>query len=72
MISYVPHNTVKEILIKTYIEGRREKWITNIDQEYDLETKPKNLVKGQGLEKLLDRDIAVRVPRDFNAKRGGE
>ena len=34
------------------MEGKRGKWIAKI-QEYDFDIKPKKLVKGQGLAKLL-------------------
>ena len=34
-------------------EGKRGKWIARL-LEYDIEIKPKQLVKGQGLAKLLN------------------
>jgi hypothetical protein len=52
IIAYVPSNTVNEILNQPDIDGKRGKWIANI-QEYDMEIKPTKLIKGQGLEKLL-------------------
>lgn len=52
-ISYVPTTAVKEILVQTNIEGKRRKWIA-ATLEYDLEIKPTNLIKGQGLAKLMD------------------
>ena len=51
-IAYVPSASVKEILIKPDIDGRRSKWIAKI-LEFDLEIKPTKLVKGQGLARLL-------------------
>ena len=44
---------MKDILIQSDIDGRRSKWIAKI-LEFDLEIKPTKIVKGEGLEKLLD------------------
>ena len=52
IIVYVPSALVKEILIQPDIDGKRRKWIAKI-LEFDLEIKPTNLVKGQGLARLL-------------------
>jgi hypothetical protein len=52
IIAYVPSTLVKEILIQPYIDGKSSKWISKI-LEFDLETKPTKLVKGQGLARLL-------------------
>jgi len=52
IIAYVPSSIVKDILNQPHIDGRRGKWIENI-QEYDLEIKPTKLVKGRCLTKLL-------------------
>jgi hypothetical protein len=52
IIAYVPSASVKDILIQPNIDGRRSKWIAKI-LEFDLEIKPTELVKGQGLAKLL-------------------
>jgi hypothetical protein len=43
---------VKEILIQPNIDGKRRKWISKI-LEFDLEMKPIELVKGQGLARLM-------------------
>jgi len=51
IISYVPSAAVKDIMVQSYGEGKRGKWIAKI-QEYGLEVKPMKLVKGQGLAKL--------------------
>ena len=48
----MPNATVKEILMQPKSEGKRGHWIAKT-MEYDVEIKPTNLVKGQGLEKLL-------------------
>jgi hypothetical protein len=52
VIVYVPSTSMKDILIQHDIDGRRGKWIAKI-LEFDLEIKPKKLVKGQGLAKML-------------------
>lgn len=51
-IAYVPHATVKYVLMQTDLEGRTGKWIAAM-LEYDLEIKPMKLIKGKGLEKLM-------------------
>jgi hypothetical protein len=48
----VPSNAVKDILTQSDPEGRRGKWIT-ILLEYDLDINPTNLIKGQGISKLM-------------------
>jgi hypothetical protein len=50
--TYVPSSEVKEILVQPDCEGKREKWITKI-LEYDLTINPTQLIKGQGLAKLM-------------------
>ena len=52
IISYVPTNAIKDILVHPDSDGRRGRWLAKI-QEFDLEVKPTKLVKGQGLERLL-------------------
>ena len=52
IISYVPNAAIKDILTQSESEGKRGKWIMKI-MEYDVEIKPTELIKGQGLEKLL-------------------
>jgi hypothetical protein len=52
VIAYVPSNSVKDILTQHDPKGRRGKWIVAM-MEYDLEIKPINLIKGQGLAKLM-------------------
>jgi hypothetical protein len=52
IIAYVPHPIVKDILTQHDYLGTRGKWVSKI-QEYDLEIRPTNLDKGQGLAKLL-------------------
>jgi hypothetical protein len=52
IISYVPSNSVKEILIQPDIDGNRSKWISKI-LEFYIEMKPTKMVKGQGLARLL-------------------
>jgi hypothetical protein len=50
--AYVPSSVVNEILVQRDCEGKRGKWITKI-LEYDLTIKPTQLIKGQGLAKLM-------------------
>eukprot|EP00253_Pinus_taeda_P022208 PITA_22208 len=54
LIAYVPNFVVKDILTQEGLEGKRGKWISNI-MEYDIEIKPTNLIKGQGLAKLMSK-----------------
>ena len=54
VIAFVPNFVVKDILTQPNPDGRRGKWIVVL-LEYDLEIKPTNLVKGQGLAKLMDQ-----------------
>jgi hypothetical protein len=51
-IAYVPSDYVKDVLTQPDPKGRRRKWIA-VMLEYDLEIKPTNLIKGQGLAKLM-------------------
>jgi hypothetical protein len=53
IIEYVPSASMKDILIQSDIDGRRSKWIAKI-LEFYLEITPTKIVKGQGLDKLLD------------------
>jgi hypothetical protein len=48
----VPSSAVKEILVHPDCEGKRGKWITKI-LEYNLTINPTQLIKGQGLAKLM-------------------
>ena len=50
--AYVPSSAVKEILVQPDCEGKRGKWITKI-LEYNLTINPTQLIKGQGLSKLM-------------------
>jgi hypothetical protein len=52
VITYVPNNSIKDILTQPNPEGRRGKGIATM-LEYDLEIKPMKLIKCQGLEKLM-------------------
>jgi hypothetical protein len=53
IIDYVPTSSVKDILVQPDSEKKRGRWLAKI-QEFDLEVKLTKIVKGQGLEKLLD------------------
>jgi hypothetical protein len=50
--TYVLSSAVKEILVQPNCEGKRGKWITKF-LEYDLTIYPTQLIKGQGLAKLM-------------------
>ena len=52
IISYVPSNNVKDMLVQPENKGKRGKWIVKL-LEHDVELKTTKLIKGQGLEKLL-------------------
>lgn len=59
VITYVPNVVLKYILNQPDPECRRGRWIASI-HEYDVEIKPTNLIKGQGLEKLMeDSNLSV-------------
>jgi hypothetical protein len=50
--TFVPNNSVKDILVQPDSEGKRGKWIAKL-LEYDLHINPTKLIKGQGLSKFL-------------------
>jgi hypothetical protein len=52
VVGYLSHPAVKDILGQQDSLGVRGKWVSKI-QEYDLETKPTKLIKGQGLVQML-------------------
>jgi hypothetical protein len=52
IVAYIPSASVKEILIRSDIDGKRSNWIAK-SLDFDLKIKPTKLVKGQGLAKLL-------------------
>jgi len=52
IISYVSNVVVKDILTQSGPDGKRGKWIAII-LDYDMEINPTNLIKGQGLAKLM-------------------
>jgi hypothetical protein len=52
IISYVPTNAIKDILVQLDSDGRRGRWLAKI-QYFDIEVKPTKLVKGQGLARML-------------------
>lgn len=59
IVSYVPNVVVKNILTQNGPNSKRGKWIAII-LDYDIEIKPTELIKGQGLAKLM-------VESNFNA-----
>ena len=52
VVGYVPHSAVKDILSQQDCLGIRGKWVSKV-QEYDLEIKPTQIIKGQGLAKMM-------------------
>ena len=54
IIGYVPHAAVKDIMSQQDFLRIRGKWVPKI-QEYDLEIKPTNLIKGQSLTNILNQ-----------------
>ena len=50
--AYVPYPAVKDVLSQQDCMGTRGKWVSKI-HEYELEIKPTNIVKGQGLAQML-------------------
>jgi hypothetical protein len=50
--TFIPSNSVKEILVQPDSEGKRGKWTIKL-LEYDLHINPTKSIKGQGLAKLL-------------------
>jgi hypothetical protein len=57
IISYVPSNNVKDMLVQPDNEGKRGKWIENL-LEYDVELKPTKLIKGRVWKGCLLTQIA--------------
>jgi hypothetical protein len=54
VVAYVPSNVVKDIMTQYDPEERIGKWIV-IFLEYDMDIKPRKMIKGQGLSKLMTR-----------------
>jgi hypothetical protein len=52
----VPHPEVISLFVQREMGERRGNWMKTL-QEYDLEFKPANIVKGQGLCKLVTQDM---------------
>ena len=50
----VPYSVVRNLLVQNDLGEKRAHWVTAL-QEYDLEIKPLNIVRGQGLYKLAAR-----------------
>jgi hypothetical protein len=48
----VPYPTVRNLLVQKELGGKRANWVTSL-QEYDLEITPAQIVRGQGLCKLV-------------------
>ena len=50
----VPFLAVRNLLVQKDVGEKRANWVTAL-QEYDIEIKPTNIVRGQGFYKMLDR-----------------
>ena len=64
IIAYVPRNVVKSILTQPNPEGKREKWIIVL-LEYDIEIKPTNFIKGQGLANMMTKSKFESLQMNF-------
>jgi hypothetical protein len=64
IIAYVPSSSIKDIFTQPGNDGKRSKWIAKL-LEYDMEIKPTKLIKGQGLDKLLDDSNCRAVGVDY-------
>jgi hypothetical protein len=74
-IDYVPNSFVKDILTHLDPEGKRGKWITVL-LEYELEIKPRNLIKVQRLAKLMEQTncelLGINFIADLSANLEGK
>ena len=66
IVAYIPNSVVKDILTQDGPDGKRGKWIATI-LEYDIETKPTKLIKGQGLAKLMAESNSQALDINFIA-----
>jgi hypothetical protein len=57
----VPYPAVRNLLVQKELGEKRANWVTSL-QEYDLEITPAQIVRGQGLCKLVV-DSETRTPR---------
>ena len=55
VLAYVHSIVVKDVLTHPNNDGKRAKWIANLI-DFDIEVNPTKLVKGQGLDKLMDKE----------------
>ena len=65
IVAYVPSVVIKDILTQADPDGKRGKWIAKL-LEYDIEIRPTKLVKGQGLEKLLNQSNLDCISINFS------
>jgi hypothetical protein len=63
-IACVPKISMKDILTQPDPEGKGRKWIAVL-LEYDLEIKPKKLIKGKGLAKLMAQTYSELLGINF-------
>lgn len=67
--TFVPTTAVKDILVQGDSEGQWGRWIAKI-QEYELDTKPTKLIKGQGLAKVLSKSNCQDLGINLITKEG--
>jgi hypothetical protein len=53
----VPYHTIRNLLVRKELGEKRANWVTSL-QEYDLDITPTQIVRGQGLCKLVV-DLAI-------------
>jgi hypothetical protein len=58
--TFVPSNSVKEILVQPDSEGKKVKWIVKL-LEYDLQINPTKMIKGKELAKLLSVSLRIHL-----------
>jgi hypothetical protein len=54
----VPYPVVRNLLVQKELGEKRENWMTSL-QEYDLEIVPTQIVRGQGLCKLVVDSVEI-------------
>jgi hypothetical protein len=64
ILAYVPNSVVTNILTQPNPEGKGGKWITSL-LEYNLEIKPKKLIKGQGVSQMMTQSNSKLLGVNF-------
>ena len=66
----VPYPAVRNLLVQKELGEKRDNWVTSL-QEYDLEITPSQLVRGQGLCKLVVHSV-IRQQEENNMPNLGQ